>query len=420
MAKLSISGFGKYPKQTTHLHPFKTSVFKETKSLIARGNGKSYGDIAIGENTFSMLKKNKVLDFNEKEGVITCEAGILLSDINLYINAKGYRFYVIPGTEHISLGGAIANDVHGKNYSTRGSFGNYVISFKLLTGSGNIINCSAEENKDYYHNTIGGIGLTGIILEATINLKKQKQNSFKVKISKPSSVPELLSYFENSNKEYQVAWIKSLNRIVFTEGNYTDEKSKENKRIRTIKFHWWGIFTSKIVLNLFEKYNYLRQKEKQLILNEKKFLHPLDHLTGWNNLYKNGFIQMQFVTPKENIENAIKIVFDYCQTKRHTTFITTLKKYDDNKSIGVMSFPKKGYAFSIDIKYKKGLENDLKNIVDQIIDLDGRFNLSKDSFLSGNQLQQSYPNTKRFKSFIQEKGKGKFVSYLSRRVNLHS
>lgn len=419
MDKTFIGGFGKFPLQKTQLNLFDEDLVPSYHSFIIRGNGKSYGDIAVGETTFSMLQRNKIIDFNEKSGVITCEAGILLTKLNAFIHPKGYRLFVIPGTEQITVGGAIANDVHGKNYSTHGSFGNHILSLKLLTADNKIITCSPTENQDYFYNTIGGIGLTGVILETTIQLRKQKHNSFKVRTKKTNSVSNLVSLFENSQEEFQIAWIKSLNKIVYTEGNYTDSVTKEQNKTRHINFHWWGIFTSKIALSLFEKYMYFKYKEREFIENEKKFLHPLDNLIGWNNLYKNGFIQFQFVAPRENIEKAVELTLDFCKKNKYTTFITTLKKYESAKSIGVMSFPKKGYSFSIDIKYKKGVENELSTLVEQIIDLDGRFNPAKDSILTGEQLAKSYENFQSFKEFIAKSGGQKFESYLSRRVNLH-
>ena len=139
--------------------------------VIARGNGRCYGDSSLGESIFSTKKLNKFISFDRLNGIIECESGVLLSDVLEVSVPQGYFLYVTPGTKFVSVGGAIASDVHGKNHHAEGCFSEYVIDFKLMTENGDIINCSREENSEKFWATIGGMGLTGIILSARFKLK---------------------------------------------------------------------------------------------------------------------------------------------------------------------------------------------------------------------------------------------------------
>lgn len=426
--KINISGWANFPNGKTNLiKPSNQEELikkvKSTNNFVARGNGMSYGDISFSnKNTIDIKLLNKLISFNEKELIIEWEAGALLSQINDFINPKGYKFFVIPGTKFITLGGAIACDVHGKNQAKYGSFCNHLRSFKLLMTSGEIITCSKTENADFFYATIGGVGLTGIIISAKFNVRKLTSDTMLVKRKKTSSINNVISLFENSIAEYKAAWIKSNTQILYTEANYIDNEitSVKNKS-REIKSDFWGLFTTKIAFKLVELLLYKKARNGKFKEPENQFLHPLDGVLNWNKLYPNGFIQVQFLTDKTQIEEAINYTFSFIKSKKLTSFLTTLKRFSGEiKSLGLMSFVEQGYVFSIDIKYKEGLEKELLDLANYITEIGGKFYLAKDSFLKEEHLLNSYKNYPQYKQFINENSEAKIASSFSKRVNLHS
>lgn len=425
--KINISGWANFPKEKTNLIKVSTQEeliekVKKNTNLVTRGNGMSYGDISFSnKNTIDVKSLNKLINFNEKELTLEWESGALLSQINDFINPKGYKFFVIPGTKFITLGGAIACDVHGKNQAKYGSFCNHLISFKLLKASGELITCSQTQNSEFFYATIGGVGLTGIIISAKFNVRKLPSNSMLVKRKKTTSINSVISLFENSVAEYKAAWIKSNTRILYTEANYIDNEitSVKNKS-REIKSGFWGLSTTKIALKLAEFFLYKKAKNGEFKESENQFLHPLDGVLNWNKLYPNGFIQVQFLTNKTKIEEAINYTFSFIKSKKLTSFLTTLKRFSGEiKSLGLMSFVEEGYVFSIDIKYRQGLEKELLELANYITQIGGKFYLAKDSFLKEEHLLNSYKNYSHFKQFINENSEEKIVSSFSKRVNLH-
>lgn len=426
--KINISGWANFPNgKTNFIKPSNQEELikkvKSTHSLIARGNGMSYGDISFSnKNTIDVKSLNKLINFNEEELTIEWEAGVLLSQINYFINPKGYRFFVIPGTKFITLGGAIACDVHGKNQAKYGSFCNHLISFKLLMASGETIMCSKTENTDFFYATIGGVGLTGIIISAKFNVRKLTSNNMLVKRKKITSITDVISLFENSLAEYKAAWIKSNKQILYTEANYIDNEITPFKnKSREIKSSFWGLLTTKLSLKSVEFLLYKKAKQGDFKETEDQFLHPLDGILNWNKLYPNGFIQVQFLTNKTKIEDAINYTFNFIKNKKLTSFLTTLKKFSGEiNSLGLMSFVEEGYVFSIDIKYKDGLEKELIELANYITQLEGKFYLAKDSFLKEEHLFSSYKKYPQFKQFIRENSDDKIASSFSKRVNLHS
>ncbi len=171
-----VSNWGNFPivekEIVTEDNLEKIKDFVKSRSeVIARGNGRCYGDASLGEHIFSTKRLNKFINFDRLNGIIECEAGVLLSDVLEVIVPQGYFLYVTPGTKYISVGGAIASDIHGKNHHSEGCFSEYVLEFKLLNTNAQIITCSRTENADLFWATIGGMGLTGIILSAKFQLK---------------------------------------------------------------------------------------------------------------------------------------------------------------------------------------------------------------------------------------------------------
>ena len=215
--QITISGWGGYPLHKTNIvYPKNINqILTEIKKsdLIARGNGRAYGDSSINEKkTINMKYFNHILSFEDKMGILTVESGILLEDIINTFLPRGWFPYVTPGSKYVTIGGLIAADVHGKNHHKDGSFRNFIEWFELIDSKGEIKKCSKNENSELYEWTIGGMGLTGIIIRAAIRLRKIETCWIKQKTLVSKNIDETLDIFEkNMNATYSVAWINTTN-----------------------------------------------------------------------------------------------------------------------------------------------------------------------------------------------------------------
>ena len=210
----NLSGWGRFPKfYTKELIPKSESqlfeILTNNKSFIPRGNGRSYGDSAVNKNiTINMTKMNKFLNWNQNSGELIAESGVLIADIIQTFLPKGWFPFVTPGTKFVTLGGAIACDVHGKNHHKEGSFGNYVNWIEIVIGNNKIIKCSPSKNSKLFHWTIGGMGLTGIIIRCSIKLKKVESGWISQKNIINKNLDETIkSFYEHEDSTYSVAWI---------------------------------------------------------------------------------------------------------------------------------------------------------------------------------------------------------------------
>ena len=243
--KKRISGWGRYPYADSEEESF---VFKgqldalllSGRPFIPRGNGRSYGDSSLGERTISNLKYDKILSFDSFDGVFECQAGITLEQVLDVIVPAGWFLPVTPGTKLITIGGAVASDVHGKNHRKDGSFSRYVVDMDVMLASKTLVTCSALVNTDLFEATCGGMGLTGIVTRVKFKLKKIETSFIRQKQIKAANLDELLTLFEqNSAQNYVVAWIdclrtgKNSGRGILTVGGHAqlndlNENQKKN------------------------------------------------------------------------------------------------------------------------------------------------------------------------------------------------
>ena len=419
MVNNKLYGWGKFPSVGAKIKKSIPELTKLPPYIIPRGNGRSYGDVALAPNVIDSLANNLVVELNEKDQTITCKAGVLISDLTPLLASKGYKLFVTPGTAKITIGGAIANDVHGKNQANYGSFGNHITSFLLKTDKGTIV-CSREENSQLFYATIGGVGLTGLIIEATIRLRKEASQTMEVIVRKFDSISPLFDVFESDKNEFKAAWITGFGHVLYTSGKYTSKEIKTAQKSRKVPGHFFGAITSSLFLNTIEKLLYRKAKVGTEFQHESEILYPLDKFENWNNLYPNGFIQVQFVIEKPQIKQAINATEAFIKKHNLTSFLRTLKRFDDlAPSEGWLSFVKKGYAYSVDIKYHQNLEKKLETLADTICDLGGRFYLAKDAFMNETHMKKSYDKFEDYKVFLKENKPTSFGSLFSNRVNLH-
>ena len=440
---MKISGWGKYPFKKTKLYYPKSfneikKILKNDKKLIARGNGRSYGDSSIGfQETISTINLNDVISFNYSSGILVAESGILFKDIIEKFLPVGWFPYVVAGTKYITLGGAVAADIHGKNHHNEGTIANYIEWFELIIPNGKTLKCSRKENLDYFKWTIGGMGLTGIITKICMRLRQVDTGLIKQKIIRTQNLKETFSVLNDSkNYTYSVAWLDTmskginLGRSIITLGDHLNESvneisiknkysTKENNFLN-IPFNFPNLFLNKYSIKIFNSlyYNmhFLVKKEKNILWN--KFFYPLDKIINWNRMYgSKGFMQFQTVIPFENSYKGIDKIINKIQEKKSGSFLTVLKKFGAYRD--GLSFPMEGYTITLDFPCNKKNFSLLDELDKIALKYNGKFYLAKDSRMSAESYKQNIIYAREFELFRSKNGLNKkFCSFQSNRLSL--
>lgn len=395
----------------------------ENNEVIARGNGRCYGDASLGEHIFSTKRLNKFISFDRLNGIIECESGVLLSDVLEVVVPQGYFLMVTPGTKFISIGGAIASDVHGKGVHC---FSECLISFELMIENGEVLKCSREENSEKFWATIGGMGLTGIILSAKFKLKNIDSAYIRQESIKAENLDEIFNLFEEcENWTYNVAWIdclqkgKNMGRSVLQRGEFALKaelptrlqkntlKIKKNPPLK-VPFYFPNFVLNNLTVKIFNFLIYNKQRNKIVknFLPYESFFYPLDIVEDWNKIYgKSGFIQYQMVIPKEKGKEGMRKILETIANSNNGSFLAVLKFIGKNNPEAYNSFPFEGYTLALDFKVNKKLSklvSDLDNIVEEF---GGRIYLAKDSM-----SKSSLTN------YLQNVDSSKFVSLQHKRI----
>lgn len=404
--KQKITNWGKHPVvetnfiETSNISKIKKSI-KESSTIIARGNGRSYGDNSLNkDNIFSTLRLNKFLSFDKEKGIFECESGVILSDILDTVIPEGFFLPVTPGTKLITVGGAIGSDVHGKNNHSEGCFGDYVLDFNMMIETGEIKKCSRTENSELFWNTLGGMGLTGIILSARFTLKRIQTAYIKQKVLKADNLEEIFDYF-NQYKDYtySVAWIdclqkgNKLGRSILMVGEHADitdlpTKWKGNplhpkKKLKlNVPFDFPSFILNTLTVKTFNFLYYFKQREKIInnVVDYDTFFYPLDAINNWNRIYgKNGFIQYQFIIPENVGKQGMTEILKTIAQSGQGSFLAVLKLYKKSVAEAHNSFPIDGYSLALDFKINKKLPTLVKELDEIVEHYKGRIYLAKDS-----------------------------------------
>lgn len=417
----NISGWGNYPSQNeAFLYP----VDKLPEEIFTiRGNGRSYGDAAIGKRMVSSLSLTKEISLDKENGILTCDSGFLLRDILNYIVPLGYTITTIPGTQFVTIGGMIAADVHGKNHFKHGSIGNWVKELLIKIDDNNTVWCSVTENPALFKATIGGIGLTGIILKAKIKLTPIKSCLFNHKTTSAKSISELIHLFNQCSDDYQVAWLDLLNnnpKFLFFSGNESNINDLALFNLKTPKISIPPLpfkLLSNSLMKFYNNYYYKKNRHNTTKKNDfNEFFFPLDKYNHWNRLYgKKGMIQYQFILPEPKSVEGMNEIIELIQKSSYKPYLSVLKKYKENTSPGLLSFPMKGYSMALDFPYQTGLVSFLNQLDQKVIKYKGRIYLAKDACLESKNIEKMYPNLVNFKSEI---ANYKYSSNLATRLNL--
>ncbi len=442
---MKLSGWGRWPVVDCRLAHYRgdsdlRGLIDRSPTLIARGNGRAYGDAAVNpELTVSMLGAGRILAFDEQTGLLTCEAGALLDDILQACVPRGWFPPVVPGTRFVTVGGLIAADVHGKNHHRDGTFGAHVESLTLATADGEVRECSRDANAELLRATIGGMGLTGVILSATFRLQRMDTAYVTQEVLPAADLDAAMALFEESRDwPYSVAWIdalargRSLGRGLVLRGRPLERgalpprlarnpRHVANRGPLTVPFEAPAALLNRLSIGVFNAlYSGLgRARGAPRPVHYAPFFFPLDGLGAWNRLYgRKGFVQYQCVLPRRE-SRGIGALLARVAAARPGCALAVLKLLGPRRA-GMLSFPMEGYTLALDFPLRDGTL-ELLDALDAIThEHGGRVYLAKDACSAPERVRSGYPEWDAFLAVRAETAGAapRFASGLSRRLAL--
>ena len=378
------------------------------KTTLAYGKGRSYGDscLADSDHILCMSDIDRVLGFNQNTGVISVQSGLTIDRLISIVLPRGWFMPVTPGTKYVTLGGAVANDIHGKNHHMVGTFGRYIKKIILYRSCEGVIECSPTRHAALFKATIGGLGLTGIILSVEFQLKKIASNAIHQQTERFTSLDEYfeLSKLHDPNNEYAVAWLdciakgKNFGRGHYITGTHSKEGSLdviEDGKLN-VPFDLPFSLINASSLRIFNEIYFHKQFKKISYesIDYNKFFYPLDSIGHWNRIYgRNGFQQYQCVIPKKDQKIILKNVMKEISKTNTGSFLAVLKTFGKLKSPGLISFPMEGTTLALDFPQKYVEDKKLFGRLDSLVDeAGGRLYPAKDAHMSKEHFKRAYPD----------------------------
>ena len=443
---MELSGWGRYPVLDCQVARLRRGdelgdLLARNRTLIARGNGRAYGDAALNPGlTLSMLAMDRLQAFDPDTGLLTCQAGVRLSDILATFVPRGWFPAVVPGTELVTVGGMIAADVHGKNHHRDGSFGAHVESLTLATGDGETRRCSRSENPDLFRATLGGMGLTGVILSASFRLRPVDSAFILAETIATRDLDDTLALFEGSgDRPYSVAWIDclargaKLGRSLVSRGGWLARGSLPSRLASNplrpaspatlaVPIDAPSALLNRTSIRLFNALHYRRGRVRggERPVHYGSFFFPLDRIEAWNRLYgRRGFVQYQCVLPKAESRRGVAALLECVAAAGSGPFLTVLKLFG-RAGEGMMSFPLEGYTLALDFPMRSGTVALLRRLDTITHAHGGRVYLAKDACCGPERVRQGYPRLDEFNAIRAGAAGGahRFASALSRRLAL--
>ncbi|SEK02304.1 FAD-binding oxidoreductase [Paraburkholderia diazotrophica] len=411
-----VLSWGRYPRLPQTAHPVAwrdaagavwADIAAEHRSMLPFGNGRSYGDscLAASGHVVQTLPLDRLIAADWTTGILRAEPGITLEQILEVAIPRGWMLPVTPGTKYATLGGAIANDVHGKNHHVRGTFGRHVRRFALARSDGSFAECAPHENPDLFAATIGGLGLTGLILWAEIQLMPIRSSLIDVTSIRFANLDE---FFELSDRldplhEYGVAWVdcqsrgSALGRGVYMVGDHASAGPLEADRRKkyTVPFTLPVPIFNRMTLRTFNEFYYRRQMaaEVKSTVGYDQYFYPLDSLLEWNRIYgRAGFQQYQCVVPAGVARDAIHAMLAAIAKSGTGSFLAVLKRCGKIPSPGLLSFPLEGTSLALDFPQRDAVNERLFTKLDAVVrEAGGRIYPAKDAHMSGADFRTAYP-----------------------------
>ncbi|MFA6439136.1 MAG: FAD-binding oxidoreductase [Bacteriovoracaceae bacterium] len=439
---MKVTNWGNYPVIEATMHSPSSveevqRIIAASPEMIARGMGRCYGDSSLNSTILSTLRLNHILAFDDRNGSITCESGVRFSELLDAFVPRGWFLPVTPGTKHITVGGAVASDVHGKNHHVAGSFSHHLLSIVILLGNGSIVKCSPQDYSDLFWATCGGMGLTGIILEATFRMKPIETVYIRQRVLKTKNIDEAFNAFEaNKHWTYSVAWIDclakgdSLGRSALILGEHATKAEVEYRYRDPLKsdpplsipvpFFFPSGVLNRYTIKAFNEIWNAHYISRDSFVDYEPFFYPLDFVADWNRIYgKRGFTQYQFVLPKSVPLDGFKKILRTIAESGDGSFLAVLKLF--GKQEGMLSFPQEGYTLALDFSITPESMRLFERLDAMVIEFGGRLYLSKDVRMNKEAFQKGYSNAAAFTSVKKKVDpSNKFQSLQSKRIGISS
>jgi len=389
---------------------------------LAFGMGRSYGDVCLnpGGVLWNTTTLDRFIRFDESSGLLQCEAGLLLRDVQRLIVPRGWMLPVVPGTQLATLGGAVANDVHGKNHHVAGSFGDHVIEIVLMRTDGS--RSVLHPGDARFAATVGGLGLTGVITELTLQLKRIKSPWLHVETQ---PYQNLTTFFDLADAaeaqwEHTVSWIDCVagnGRGIFMRANHSDAQQAVPKSSRQWRMPFVPpvSLVNALTLKPFNQlYYHLKKKQSTALQYYENFFHPLDHLLEWNRMYgPRGFFQYQCVLPRTQGREGVQAMLKQISRAGEGSFLAVLKTFGERPSVGMLSFAQPGVTLALDFTNQGEKTHKLLASLDDIVrDARGRLYPAKDARMPRALFEAGYP---RLPEFLSHRDPG-ISSAMSRRL----
>lgn len=441
------SGWGRLEEQACRAYrpeswPAATSVVSlaPESTLVARGLGRSYGDSAVNAGGALLLTErlDRILDLDPERRTVTCEAGISLARLLSVLVPRGWFLPVVPGTRFVTVGGALAADVHGKNHHVDGTIGRHVEELTLLTATGALLRCSADENTEAFDATVGGMGLTGVILSARLRILPLETPLVRVVKRRARDLDEVLARLDEEERlsRYSVAWIdglargRALGRGVLIRGDHLPlaelpRRASERGRLPeqagpVVPCDAPPFLLGPFSVSAFNELYFRSAREGTAISEFSPFFFPLDGIGAWNRLYgRRGFVQYQALVPRAGAAAACRAILEEISRERAASFLAVLKTTGD-EGRGLLSFPRPGFTLGLDVPNVGDRLRPLSRRLDEIVlRHGGRLYLAKDALTDAASFAAMYPRLGEFRAArARLDPRGRFSSDQARRLGL--
>lgn len=432
---MELHGWGRYPRTPANVTlPLSATqcagALAVAAPLIARGLGRSYGDSALGARVLGTQHLDHFQAFDATTGLLRCEAGVTLDAILRTFVPRGWFLPVTPGTRFVTVGGAVASDVHGKNHHGDGTFSAHVRAIEILLGNGERVTASPTEHADLFHATCGGMGLTGVILSVAVQLKPIVASDIIETTIKAPSLDAVLEAFDaHATTTYSVAWIDclargmSLGRSLLMLGEHATEGALavQPAKALPVPIDMPASLLNHATVQAFNTLYYARARQARSTrsIPFEPFFYPLDAISGWNRLYgRPGFVQYQFVLPRTAGVSGLREVLEHIAQSGRGSFLAVLKVFGAANA-NLLSFPTEGYTLALDFKVEPAVF-ELLEVLDRIVlHHGGRLYLTKDARMSEATFKASYPRWPEFEAVrARWHAHGTFASAQSIRLGL--
>lgn len=432
---MRLSSWGRYPTAESRIHKPRHSDELVTllqsharAEYIPRGRGRSYGDSALAADILCTQACDHFIAFNSEAGLLQCAAGLTLEHLLRAMLPQGWFLPVVPGTCYVSVGGAIASDVHGKNHHLDGSFSEHVESLRLLLANGDILTCSASTNTALFHATCGGMGLTGIIIDATLRLRRVHSSAINQRTLRARNLDEIFEKISaHHSSRYSVAWLDclakdaALGRSLLLLGEHAEDErfAKLQQSTIHVPFATPACLLNRYSMRLFNTAYFHKpiDEGRERRIEARNYFFPLDSITHWNRLYgRRGFLQYQCVIPDDAALVGMRKILTVINKAGKGSFLTVLKKLGPANA-NLLAFPLQGYTLAMDFKYEASIFPLLNELDRIVLDHAGRLYLAKDARMSLETFRSSYPRWEDMQRIRAETGADQvFHSLQSRRL----